>query len=209
MVDLRSCSIWMFPFFSKVHTLHKIHWNTTIFFFLKKFKIYIPFFTFAPMPCRLLCCICFCFWLFCWLLRVNGKRVCLYWFLGSIRKRRNLYMFLVMLSLGFFKRLVWLLWRVVDGLNPLGLVGKEGTFCIFGLGKGSSYGVLEGWNNGTFCICYVTIFLLYLICLYWIVLKNSQCYCPLYLDRLLGSKELGTNVFELQCVMLANHDQNI
>ena len=26
---------------------------------------------------------------------------------------------------------------------------------------------------------------------------------------LLGSKELGTNVLELQCVMLANHDQNI
>ena len=27
-------------------------------------------------------------------------------------------------------------------------------------------------------------------------------------ESLLGSKELGTNVFELQCVMLANHDQN-
>ena len=26
---------------------------------------------------------------------------------------------------------------------------------------------------------------------------------------LLGFKELGTNVLELQCVMLANHDQNI
>ena len=26
---------------------------------------------------------------------------------------------------------------------------------------------------------------------------------------LLGSKELGTNVLELQCVILANHDQNI
>ena len=26
---------------------------------------------------------------------------------------------------------------------------------------------------------------------------------------LLGSKELGTNVLKLQCVMLANHDQNI
>ena len=26
---------------------------------------------------------------------------------------------------------------------------------------------------------------------------------------LLGSKELGTNVFDLQCVMLTNHDQNI
>ena len=75
-------------------------------------------------------------------------------------------MFLVMLSLGFFKRLVWLLWRVVGGLSPLGFVGNEGTFCIFGLGKGSIYGVLEGWNSGTFCICYVTIFLFYLICLY-------------------------------------------
>ena len=26
---------------------------------------------------------------------------------------------------------------------------------------------------------------------------------------LLGSKELGTNVLKLQCVMLANHDQNV
>ena len=26
---------------------------------------------------------------------------------------------------------------------------------------------------------------------------------------MLGSKELGTNVLELQCVMLANHDQNV
>ena len=35
-------------------------------------------------------------------------------------------------------------------------MGKGGTFCIFGLGKGFVYGVLEGWNNGTFCICFVT-----------------------------------------------------
>ena len=95
-----------------------------------------------------------------------GKGAAFARFLGSIRKRRKLYMFLVMLSLGFFKRLVWLLWRVIGGLSPLGFVGKDGTFCIFGLGKGSIYGVLEGWNSGTFCICYVTIFLFYLICLY-------------------------------------------
>ena len=38
-------------------------------------------------------------------------------------------------------------------------MGKEGTFCIFGLGKGFVYEVLEGWNSGTFCICYVTFFL--------------------------------------------------
>ena len=37
-------------------------------------------------------------------------------------------------------------------------MGKEGTFCIFGLGKDSVYGVMEGWNSGTFCICYVTFF---------------------------------------------------
>ena len=37
-------------------------------------------------------------------------------------------------------------------------MGKEGTYCIFGLGKGVVYGVLEGWNSGTFCICYVTFF---------------------------------------------------
>ena len=75
-------------------------------------------------------------------------------------------MFLVVLSLGFFERLVWLLWKVVSGLGPLRYVGKEGTFCIFGLGKDSVYGVMEGWNSGTFCICYVTFFLFYLICLY-------------------------------------------
>ena len=27
--------------------------------------------------------------------------------------------------------------------------------------------------------------------------------------KMLGSKELGTNVLELQCIMLANHDQNV
>ena len=31
----------------------------------------------------------------------------------------------------------------------------------------------------------------------------------LYIYNLLGSKELGINVLELQFVMLANHDQNI
>ena len=114
-----------------------------------------------------------------------GKGIAFAGFFGSIRKRRKLYMFLVMLSSGFFERFVWSLWVVVGGLSPLGFVGNEGTFCIFGLGKGFVYGVLEGWNSGTFCICFVTFcfFLFYLICLYWIMLKNSQCYCPLYLDR--------------------------
>ena len=113
-----------------------------------------------------------------------GKGIASAVFFGSIRKRRKLYMFLVMLSSGFFERFVRLLWGVGGGLSPLGFVGKEGTFWIFGLGKGYVYGVLEGWNSGTFWICYVTFFFLfYLICQYWIVLKNSQCYCPLYLDR--------------------------
>ena len=87
-----------------------------------------------------------------------GKGTAFAGFFGSIRKRRKLYMFLVILSSGFFERFVWLLWGVVGGLSPLGFVGKEGTFCIFGLGKGFVYGVLEGWNSGTFCICYVTFF---------------------------------------------------
>ena len=51
-----------------------------------------------------------------------------------------------------------MLWRVVGGLGPLKFVGKKGTFCIFGLRKGSVYEVMEGWNSGTFCICYVTFF---------------------------------------------------
>ena len=85
-----------------------------------------------------------------------GKWIAFAGFFGSIRKRRKLYMFLVMLSSGFFERFVWLLWGVVGGLNPLGFVGKEGTFCIFELGEGFVFGVLEGWNSGTFCICYVT-----------------------------------------------------
>ena len=47
-----------------------------------------------------------------------------------------------------------------------------------------------------------------------IVLNDKKFHCMLktFGDRtwdLLGSKELGTNVLELQCVMLANHDQNI
>ena len=83
-------------------------------------------------------------------------------FLNLIRERRKLYMFFVMLSLGFFERLIWLLWGVIGGLNPLRSVGKEGTFCIFGLGKGSVYGVLDGWNNGTFCIRYITFFFSFL-----------------------------------------------
>ena len=88
-----------------------------------------------------------------------GKGTAFARFFGSIRKRRKLYMFLVMLSSSFFEKFVWLLWGVVGGLGPLGFVGKEGTFCIFRLGKGFVYGVLEGWNSGTFCICYVTFFL--------------------------------------------------
>ena len=59
-----------------------------------------------------------------------------------------------------------MLWRVVGGLGPPKFVGNEGTFCIFRLGKGSVYGVMEGWNSGIFCICYVTFFLFYLIFLY-------------------------------------------
>ena len=31
----------------------------------------------------------------------------------------------------------------------------------------------------------------------------------IYIYILLGSKELGTNVLKLQCVILANHDQNV
>ena len=150
----------------------------------------LPCFLFVSPFLLLLPCLATCFVvyvlavLFCWFFRVNGKSA-FAGFFGSIRKRRKFYMFLVMLSSSFFERFVWLLWGVVGGLSPLGFLGKEGTFCIIGLGKGFVYGVLEGWNSGTFCICYVTFFsfLFYLICLYWIVLKNSQCYCPLYLDR--------------------------
>ena len=87
-----------------------------------------------------------------------GKGIAFAGFFGSIRKSRKLYMFLVMLSSSFLEKFVWLLWGVVGGLGPLGFVGKEGTFCIFGLGKGFVYGVLEGSNSGTFCICYVTFF---------------------------------------------------
>ena len=103
--------------------------------------------------CFLLPCLAACFVVY--VLAVGcagwmGKGVAFARFLGSIRKRRKLYMFLVMLSLGFFERLVWLLWRVVGGLSPLKFVEKEGNFCIFGLGKGSVYGVMEGWNSGSF-----------------------------------------------------------
>ena len=132
------------------------------------------------LPCLAACFVVYVLAVGCW--GWMGKGAAFAGFLGSIRKRRKLYMFLVVLSLGFSERLVWLLWRVVGGLGPLRYVGKEGTFCIFGLGKDSVYGVMEGWNSGTFCICYVTFFLFYLICLYWILLKNNQCYCPLYLD---------------------------
>ena len=109
-----------------------------------------------------------------------GKGTAFARFFGSVRKRRKLYMFLVMLSLGFFERFVWLLWGVVDGLNPLGFVGKEGTFCIFGLRKGFVYGVLEGWNSGIFCICYVT-FLFFSISFFCIELclrtANAIAHC--------------------------------
>ena len=61
-----------------------------------------------------------------------GKGAAFARFLGSIIKMRKLYMILVMLSLGFFERLVWLLWRVVGGLGLLRFVGKEGTFVFLG-----------------------------------------------------------------------------
>ena len=44
-------------------------------------------------------------------------------------------MFLVMLSLGLFKKLVWLLWGVIDDLSPLGFVREEEIFCVFALWK--------------------------------------------------------------------------
>ena len=44
------------------------------------------------------------------------------------------------------------------------------------------------------CACYTCANLIYLVS---------------FVKYLLGSKELGNNVLELQCVMLANHDQNI
>ena len=55
-------------------------------------------------------------------------------------------MFLVMLSLGLFKKLVWLLWGVIDDLSPLGFVRKEETYYIFGVQKGSVYGVGSNRN---------------------------------------------------------------
>ena len=141
----------------------------SLFFSLPYFLSISPFL--LLLPCLAACFVVYVLVVGCW--GWIGKGAAFARFLGSIRKRRKLYMFLVMLSLGFFERLVWLLWGVVSGLGPLRFLGKEGTFCIFGLGKGSDYGVLEGWNSSTFCICYVTFFLFYLIYLYWIVLKNS------------------------------------
>ena len=54
-------------------------------------------------------------------------------------------MFLASL-LGLFKKLVWLLWGVIDDLSPLRFVRKEETFYIFELGKGSVYGVGNNRN---------------------------------------------------------------
>ena len=131
--------------------------------------VHIPFFTFAPMPCCLLCCICSC----CWLSRVNGKRSCLCWVSWFNKKKEEALYVFGHAFFGFFERLVWLLWGGFCGLGPLG----EGTFCIFGLGKGSEF-----WRAGPvvlFVFVMLLFFLFYLICLYWIVLKNNKCYCPL------------------------------
>ena len=110
----------------------------SLFFSLPCFLSISPFL--LLLPCLVACFVVYvlvvgCF-VGCWVWM--GKGVAFTRFLGLIRKKRKLYMVLVMLSLGF---------------------------------------------SGTFCICCVTFFLFYLICLYWIVLKNNQCYCPLYLDK--------------------------
>ena len=55
-----------------------------------------------------------------------GKGIAFAGFLGSIRKRRKLYMFLVMLSLGFFERKFLYFWA------------RKG-FCLW------SFGGLEQW----------------------------------------------------------------
>ena len=62
------------------------------------------------------------------------------------KKRRKLYMLLVMLSLNLFKKLVWLLWGIIDDLSHLGFVKNENTLCIFGLGKGFVYVVSNSKN---------------------------------------------------------------
>ena len=107
------------------------------------------------LPCLAACFVVYVLAVGCW--GWIGKGAAFAGFLGSIRKRRKLYMFLVMLSLGFFERLVWLLWGVVGGLGPLGFVGKEGIFCIFGLGKVL---FMEFWRAGT-VVLFVFVMLLF------------------------------------------------
>ena len=107
------------------------------------------------LPCLAACFVVYVLAVGCW--GWMGKGAAFAGFLGSIRKRRKLYMFLVMLSLGFFERLVWLLWGVIGGLGPLRFVGKEGIFCIFGLGKVL---FMEFWRAGT-VVLFVFVMLLF------------------------------------------------
>ena len=117
--------------------------------------------------CFLLPCVAACFVVY--VLAVGcagwmGKGIAFAGFFGSIRKRRKLYMFLVVLSLSFFERLFWLLWRVVGGLGPLKFVGKKGTFLYFWARKGLclwSYGGLEQWYF-LYLLCYFFSFLSHL-----------------------------------------------
>ena len=137
------------------------------------------------LPCLAACFVVYVLAiLFCWFLRVNGKRNCLCWvFWFNKKKKEALYVF-GHAFFGFF-------WEVC--LTAVGscwwsqsswICGKGGNFLYFWASKGFclwSFGGLEQWYF-LYLLCYF-FFLFYLICLYWIVLKNSQWYCPLYLDR--------------------------
>ena len=147
------------------------------FLFISSFLLLLP----CPAACFVVYVLAV---LFYWFLRVNGKSAFVRFF-GSIRKRRKLYMFLVMLSSSFFERFVWLTVGSCWWSQPSWISGKGGNFLYFWASKGFclwSFGGLEQWHF-LYLLCYFFSFLFYLICLYWIVLKNSQCYCPLYLDR--------------------------
>ena len=111
----------------------KCYWFISVsftFLFFALLFVHISFFTFAPMPCYLLCCICSCYFILL-VFESDGKRNCLCWvFWFNKEKEEALYVF----GHTFFGFLLEVCLIAVGSCwwsQPSWICGKGGNFLYF------------------------------------------------------------------------------